>query len=216
MFYSVQTLPGNHRRCACSNSEGIQEHSKIRIWWFHQLCVTIEPCKVSTNILLDSQRLGGWLRICSELHRPFVDHQSAIHHWLFSETHPQLMLDLFFVDGFDASVHVSEEASNARFAVPWALMMAVIASSILGWGKYGFLQRLSGPSSLRRTSRYQRSFGIQHGNGHGVNSDKPHRATHGRSTLQSTSTIKKYADAYHLARSCSTALVEKVPWLSGL
>lgn len=145
LFCFVQTLPGGHRRCACSNSEGIQEHSKVRIWWFHQLCVTIGPYKVSTNALLDSQRLDGWLRIRSELHRPFVDHQSAIHHWLFSEPHPQLMLDLFFVDGFDASVHISEEASNASFAVPWALMMAVIVSSILGWGMYGFLQRYQGP-----------------------------------------------------------------------
>lgn len=149
---------------------------------------------MSTNILLDSQRLDGWLRICSELYRPSVDHQSAIHHCLCSVPHHQLILDLFFVDGFDASVHISEEASNASFAVPWALMMAVILSSILGWGMYGFLQRPSGPSSLRGTSRHQRSFGIQHGNGHGVNSEKPHRAAHGRSTLQSTSTIKKYVD----------------------
>lgn len=121
---------------------------------------------MSTNILLDSQWLDGWLRICSELHRPFVDHQSAIHHWLFSVPYPQLIFDLFSVDGFDASVHISEEASNASFAVPWALMMAVVVSSILGWGMYEFLQRLSVPSSLLGNSRHQRSFGIQHGDGH--------------------------------------------------
>lgn len=36
--------------------------------------------------------------------------------------------------GFDASVHISEEASNASVAVPWALMIAVTVSSVLGWG----------------------------------------------------------------------------------
>ncbi|KAI0708122.1 APC amino acid permease [Cerioporus squamosus] len=35
--------------------------------------------------------------------------------------------------GFDASVHISEEASNARTAVPWALVSAVGIAGLLGW-----------------------------------------------------------------------------------
>ncbi|TBU42324.1 APC amino acid permease [Dichomitus squalens] len=35
--------------------------------------------------------------------------------------------------GFDGPVHVSEEASNARTAVPWAIISAVVVSSVLGW-----------------------------------------------------------------------------------
>lgn len=37
--------------------------------------------------------------------------------------------------GFDASVHISEEASNARTAVPWAIISAVGIAGVLGWGK---------------------------------------------------------------------------------
>lgn len=37
--------------------------------------------------------------------------------------------------GFDASVHISEEASNARTAVPWAIISAVGIAGILGWGE---------------------------------------------------------------------------------
>ena len=35
--------------------------------------------------------------------------------------------------GFDASVHISEEASNARTAVPWAIISAVGIAGLLGW-----------------------------------------------------------------------------------
>ncbi|KAJ6631199.1 APC amino acid permease [Mycena sp. CBHHK59/15] len=37
------------------------------------------------------------------------------------------------VSGFDASVHVSEEARNASVAVPWAILLASCISSVLGW-----------------------------------------------------------------------------------
>ena len=37
--------------------------------------------------------------------------------------------------GFDASVHISEEASNARTAVPWAIISAVGIAGLLGWSK---------------------------------------------------------------------------------
>ena len=37
--------------------------------------------------------------------------------------------------GFDASVHISEEASNARTAVPWAIISSVGIAGILGFSK---------------------------------------------------------------------------------
>ncbi|KAI0027596.1 amino acid/polyamine transporter I [Vararia minispora EC-137] len=41
---------------------------------------------------------------------------------------------LWAVGAFDASVHISEEATNASVAVPWALMSATSIASVLGWG----------------------------------------------------------------------------------
>ncbi|KAI0360810.1 APC amino acid permease [Trametes cingulata] len=40
---------------------------------------------------------------------------------------------LWTIGGFDASVHISEEASNARTAVPWAIISAVGIAGVLGW-----------------------------------------------------------------------------------
>lgn len=36
---------------------------------------------------------------------------------------------------FDASVHISEEASNAATAVPWAIVGAISIGGLLGWGE---------------------------------------------------------------------------------
>jgi hypothetical protein len=36
---------------------------------------------------------------------------------------------------FDSTLHISEEATNASIAVPWAMISACGISSILGWGK---------------------------------------------------------------------------------
>ncbi|KAI0264623.1 APC amino acid permease [Gloeopeniophorella convolvens] len=36
--------------------------------------------------------------------------------------------------GYDAPVHISEEASNASFAVPWAIMSATVVTLVVGWG----------------------------------------------------------------------------------
>ena len=35
---------------------------------------------------------------------------------------------------FDSSVHISEEASNAAVAVPWAIVSAIGIAGVLGWG----------------------------------------------------------------------------------
>ncbi|EMD30994.1 hypothetical protein CERSUDRAFT_127671 [Gelatoporia subvermispora B] len=40
---------------------------------------------------------------------------------------------LWTIGGFDAGVHTSEEASNARTAVPWAIVSSVVIAGILGW-----------------------------------------------------------------------------------
>ena len=34
---------------------------------------------------------------------------------------------------FDSSVHISEEASNAATAVPWAIVYAIGIAGVLGW-----------------------------------------------------------------------------------
>jgi len=41
---------------------------------------------------------------------------------------------LWTIAGFDSSVHISEEASNAAVAVPWAIVSAIAIAGILGWG----------------------------------------------------------------------------------
>ena len=36
--------------------------------------------------------------------------------------------------GFDCSVHISEEVSNAAVAIPWAIVGGIGISGVLGWG----------------------------------------------------------------------------------
>jgi hypothetical protein len=50
-----------------------------------------------------------------------------------------LLVRIFQVDrvtpgSFDSSVHISEEASNAAVAVPWAIVTAIAIAGVLGWG----------------------------------------------------------------------------------
>ncbi|KII84137.1 hypothetical protein PLICRDRAFT_179813 [Plicaturopsis crispa FD-325 SS-3] len=40
---------------------------------------------------------------------------------------------LWTICSFDSSVHISEEASNAATAVPWAIVMAITIAGVLGW-----------------------------------------------------------------------------------
>lgn len=44
-----------------------------------------------------------------------------------------LLTPLWTVSAFDASVHISEEASNAATAVPWAIACSNIITTSLGW-----------------------------------------------------------------------------------
>ncbi|KAG0693916.1 amino acid/polyamine transporter I [Suillus ampliporus] len=41
---------------------------------------------------------------------------------------------LSVMGGYDASVHMSEEASNAATAIPWAITSSIAVSAVLGWG----------------------------------------------------------------------------------
>ena len=45
-----------------------------------------------------------------------------------------LLIGCFNLGSFDSSVHISEEASNAASAVPWAIVNAVAVGGILGFG----------------------------------------------------------------------------------
>ncbi|KAI0324641.1 APC amino acid permease [Cubamyces sp. BRFM 1775] len=44
-----------------------------------------------------------------------------------------LLAPLYTIAGFESSIHMSEEAHNARTAVPWAIVYTVIISSVIGW-----------------------------------------------------------------------------------
>lgn len=44
------------------------------------------------------------------------------------------MAPLYSIGGYDASVHMSEEASNAATAIPWAIISSIAVSIVLGWG----------------------------------------------------------------------------------
>jgi hypothetical protein len=39
------------------------------------------------------------------------------------------------IGSFDGTVHLSEEASNAATAVPWAIVGSIVVSAILGMGQ---------------------------------------------------------------------------------
>ncbi|KAG1901917.1 amino acid/polyamine transporter I [Suillus fuscotomentosus] len=45
-----------------------------------------------------------------------------------------LMAPLSAIGGYDAAVHMSEEASNAATAIPWAIISSIALSAVLGWG----------------------------------------------------------------------------------
>ncbi|KAF9237249.1 amino acid/polyamine transporter I [Melanogaster broomeanus] len=44
-----------------------------------------------------------------------------------------LLAPLWTISGYDASLHISEEASNAATTVPWGIVLAIAIAGILGW-----------------------------------------------------------------------------------
>ncbi|KAG2140236.1 amino acid/polyamine transporter I [Suillus bovinus] len=45
-----------------------------------------------------------------------------------------LLAPLWTIGGYDSSVHMSEETSNAATAIPWAIVASIAVSAALGWG----------------------------------------------------------------------------------
>ncbi|KAG2119617.1 amino acid/polyamine transporter I [Suillus discolor] len=45
-----------------------------------------------------------------------------------------LMAPLYTIGGYDTSVHISEEVSNAAMAIPWAIVGSIAVSAVLGCG----------------------------------------------------------------------------------
>jgi amino acid transporter len=41
---------------------------------------------------------------------------------------------IYRIAGFDTSVHISEEVSNAATAVPWSIVLSISIAGILGFG----------------------------------------------------------------------------------
>ena len=71
------------------------------------------------------------------------------------------------IAAFDSCVHISEEASNAAVAVPWAIVSATGIAGLLGWGTWNivFVDRAwSLPFFTTTTSNQYRSC-VLHGNG---------------------------------------------------
>ncbi len=61
--------------------------------------------------------------------------------WSIGNTHSilnhMLLLRSARLSGaFDSTVHISEEATNANVAIPFAIILAATSSSILGWGTH--------------------------------------------------------------------------------
>lgn len=76
-----------------------------------------------------SERMARWFCVHLEFFGTLVDNLYELHHLPLSSSH-------FQAGSFDSSVHISEEASNAATAVPWAIVNAIGIAGILGWGMF--------------------------------------------------------------------------------
>lgn len=83
---------------------------------------------------------------------------------------------LALTGGFDASVHISEEASNARVVVPWAIVTTVSIAGVLGWGVWS---RSSRRPMLIHAFSAQCYDCILHGHRPRVNFGEPYWPTYG-------------------------------------
>lgn len=56
---------------------------------------------------------------------------------------------LWAIGAFDSTLHISEEATNANVAVPWAMICACSIAGVLGWGRLSIqLGRVSGSDHI--------------------------------------------------------------------
>ncbi|KAG5636078.1 hypothetical protein H0H81_009198 [Sphagnurus paluster] len=85
--------------------------AKFALWDFSNCTTTSFPAWLSAKIRL--LKVNGW-----------PDGYAFILSFL---------APLWTIASFDSSVHISEEASNAATAVPWAIVLAIFIAGVLGW-----------------------------------------------------------------------------------
>ena len=102
---------------------------------------------------------------------------------------------------FDSSVHISEEASNAASAVPWAIVCAIAwvlwllfwrdqqikwntirIAGVLGWGTTLSYRPVTTTWPIFVSNKC--FFGLLHGYRSSVDSEQSHRTAHGPNILQ--------------------------------
>ena len=83
---------------------------------------------------------------------------------------------------FDSSVHISEEASNAATAVPWAIVYAIGIAGVLGWGMFFF--HFDGGAAGDVVSSDQCRARLLHGYRLGLHPQQPDRTAYGDDLLQ--------------------------------
>lgn len=104
----------------------IQKLSEIRTGRLSKLCIPSVYCKFATKLSLVNGWPTGYAFILS-----FLAPLWTICRYLSIA----ISFDSYiFIGGFDSSVHISEEATNAAIAVPWAIVSAIGIAGILGTG----------------------------------------------------------------------------------
>lgn len=94
---------------------------------------------------------------------------------------------LIWNPGFlDSTAHISEEATNAATAVPWALVIAIGIAGILGWGKSFFL---SANRSSKTLNSDQRRIGLLYGQRFRDDRGERNRSAYGAGFLPKVSSL---------------------------
>lgn len=121
--------------------------------------------------------------------------------------------------GFDSSVHISEEASNARVVVPWAMVSTVSIAGVLGWGTSlvaSGSKRLSREAETDWDNSAQCCDRILHGHRPRVDLGKPYWPAYGDGKHLLSRSCCLYVSLSPRDRSSSTVLGVMEAWPSGL
>jgi hypothetical protein len=87
-------------------------------------------------------------RIC--VHSEFP-RASMVHRFVAPCSLRRTATEWIYVGAFDASIHISEEVTNATVAVPWAIICAYTIGGVLGWGWFSHISPLCyDPNTLIR------------------------------------------------------------------
>lgn len=127
----MQIVPCHSHCSTRCDAERVQKSGELRIWRLCKLCVPdqrhlhaapLKACKVYgwpngfafiLSFLAPLWSIGMFASLTQiDMH---AEHPPA--------------------GAFDSSVHISEEATNASVAVPWAMMGACGIAGVLGWGE---------------------------------------------------------------------------------